>query len=368
MDALEATAGPFVAVVATILISLDKATAVCRPEYQNLPDGITHTACKPPNPRCVIDTPISGLSAAVKAQALQVHNDYRSQIAMGRLGRYPQAKDMYELEWDDELAEVAQAFADQCDDSGHDDRRARITTQFKSVGQNLAYATDYTKQTVVEGKTWVDDWFSEYRDFNPNAVSHFDIGGSRGVVTHFTQIAWANTRYIGCGFSNYVLGGRIKRLFVCNYAPAGNILRRPMYMPGPACTQCPQGSSCVSATGLCRASGARPPPGTGGPGDPPGGGNGGSGGGSGGNAGGGGSGGGTGTGGGRRSDAEDDGGGVGGAILWITAALFAAFLFGACVGATVVSRCTGRGGVAGSGGDGAAGATQSTAMSGTAAF
>ncbi|KAK8788728.1 hypothetical protein V5799_021506 [Amblyomma americanum] len=338
MDALEATAGPFVAVVATILVSLDKATAVCRPEYQNLPDGITHTACKPPNPRCVIDTPISGLSAAVKAQALQVHNDYRSQIAMGRLGRYPQAKDMYELS------------ASAC------------FSGFVSSASSSVINSPGWRDWSTSRRSGTTNWQKSPRRSPTSATTVATTTAGRE-----SRIAWANTRYIGCGFSNYVLGGRIKRLFVCNYAPAGNILRRPMYMSGPACTQCPQGSSCVSATGLCRASGARPPPGTGGPGDPPGGGNGGSGGGSGGNAGGGGSGGGTGTGGGRRSDAEDDGG-VGGAILWITAALFAAFLFGACVGATVVSRCTGRGGVAGSGGDGAAGATQSTAMSGTAAF
>ena len=40
---------------------------------------------------------------------------------------------------------------------------------------------------------------------------------------------------------------------VCNYGPAGNTLRRPMYQIGNACSRCPSGSSC--SNGLCSASG-----------------------------------------------------------------------------------------------------------------
>ncbi|XP_054930134.2 venom allergen 5-like [Dermacentor andersoni] len=160
----------------------------CRPEYRNLPSGVTHTACKGPNPRCTLDRALTGLSPQVKQQALQVHNDYRSQVAQGRLPNYPPAKNMYELEWDDEIAEVAQAFAEQCDYSNHDHREARITSRFKAVGQCFGWAVDPVRQTVTEGKTWIDDWFIEYRDFNPNSVAPFDTSTSTGVVTHFTQV------------------------------------------------------------------------------------------------------------------------------------------------------------------------------------
>ncbi|XP_077520158.1 CRISP/Allergen/PR-1-like [Amblyomma americanum] len=238
---------------------LDSAEAACRPEYQNRPGGITHTACKPPNPRCKIDAAISGLSAAIKAQALQTHNDYRSRIAQGRLAGYPTAKNMYKMEWDDELAEVAQAFTDQCDFSKHDHRDARITSRFTSVGQNFGWAVDSSKQTVTEAKSWIGDWFIEYRSFNRNAISSFQAGGG-GVVTHFTQMSWAETRYVGCGFTNYELNGRLMRLFACNYAPSGNLIGSPVYLPGPTCNACPSGSTCESNSGLCSSGGSGRPP------------------------------------------------------------------------------------------------------------
>ncbi|KAL1443062.1 hypothetical protein MTO96_046130 [Rhipicephalus appendiculatus] len=71
--------------------------ARCRPEYRHLPGGVIHTACKPPKPGCTLDSALTGLSDQVKRQALQVHNDYRSQVAKGQLQKYPKAKNMYEL-------------------------------------------------------------------------------------------------------------------------------------------------------------------------------------------------------------------------------------------------------------------------------
>ncbi|XP_072143624.1 CRISP/Allergen/PR-1-like [Dermacentor andersoni] len=149
------------------------------------------------------------------------------------------------------MAEVAQAFAEQCDHTSHDHPEARTTSRFKAVGQCFGWADDPVKQTVTEGKTWADDWFIEYRDYNPNRVASFDTSDSRGVVTHFTQMIWAETRYIGCGFSNFYQGNRYTRIFVCNYAPVGNTGREPIYLPGPTCSECPAGSFCNPATGLC---------------------------------------------------------------------------------------------------------------------
>ncbi|KAH6936298.1 hypothetical protein HPB50_015228 [Hyalomma asiaticum] len=130
--------------------------AKCRPEYRNLPSGVVHTACKGPNPRCSLDRRLTGLSEQVKQQALQVHNHYRSQVAKGQLQHYPSATNMYELEWDDEMAAVAQAFAEQCDYSDHDRPEARTTSRFQSVGQSYGWAIDARRQTDTEGKTWVD--------------------------------------------------------------------------------------------------------------------------------------------------------------------------------------------------------------------
>ncbi|KAH7968318.1 hypothetical protein HPB52_007708 [Rhipicephalus sanguineus] len=157
------------------LVPLD-TLAICRPEYQNLPGGLVHTACKPPNPDCILVK--TGLSASDKAEALKAHNDLRSQVAQGRLSGFPTATNMHRLEWDDELAEVAQAFADQC--KGQPDKQEqRITTKFQNVGQNFAHNLESTNDPVAGSASHVKEWFDQYKDFNPGNVDSFSVTGGR---------------------------------------------------------------------------------------------------------------------------------------------------------------------------------------------
>ncbi|KAH6920835.1 hypothetical protein HPB50_028177 [Hyalomma asiaticum] len=165
------------------LVPGDTLAATCRPEYQNLPSGLVHTACKPPNPDCNFVT--TGLSAADKAEVLKAHNDLRSQVAQGRLPGFPTATNMYRLKWDEELAEVAQAFTNLCDNN-HDKSEQRMTTKFSKVGQNIAWNYESTNTPVVDSAGRVKDWFDEYKDFNPGNVDPFRVSPG-GVVTHFTQ-------------------------------------------------------------------------------------------------------------------------------------------------------------------------------------
>lgn len=117
-------------VTAAILASGSTAVGVrpCRPAYWYTRNGVIHTACQPRNRNCTIL--IRGLSYGDKNDFLRRHNKLRSQVAMGRLRGFKQAANMYELEWDDGLAEVAQALADQCGDMVHDKADARFTSEF----------------------------------------------------------------------------------------------------------------------------------------------------------------------------------------------------------------------------------------------
>ncbi|KAH7968487.1 hypothetical protein HPB52_008979 [Rhipicephalus sanguineus] len=184
MTQLETGTSLYVALISAMLIRLDTVNASqvrCRPEYRNLPSGVIHTACKGPNPRCSLDRELNGLSDQVKRQALQAHNDYRSKVAKGQLPNYPPAKNMYELEWDDEMAEVAQAFAEQCDYTNPDRPEARTTSRFKSVGQCHGWAVDTAVENNTDVKTWIDYWFRECVDYSPNAVASFDTTSAKGV-------------------------------------------------------------------------------------------------------------------------------------------------------------------------------------------
>ena len=69
---------------------------------------------------------------------------------------------------------------------------------------------------------------------------------------HYTAIVWEHTRSIGCGFTMYEEGGWYKKLYVCNYGPAGNVVFTPIYQMGGACTACPKATACSLAyPGLC---------------------------------------------------------------------------------------------------------------------
>jgi len=79
-----------------------------------------------------------------------------------------------------------------------------------------------------------------------NSVTRFDHNAG-----HFTQVLWANSYKVGCGFTAYVgADGRYNKFYVCNYGPGGNIIGDSMYQEGEPCTQCPaEASSCDN--GLC---------------------------------------------------------------------------------------------------------------------
>ena len=193
-----------------------------------------------------------GVDEETKKAILDIHNDYRRNIALGREAklRY-EASDMMELTWDEELARGAQMWANQCD-FHHD---SNDVCRFR-VGQNLYSAGLYkggSSEEKVKPK-WVDackSWYSEIDFFRQNPTrpssSYLDTG-------HFTQMIWAKTQYVGCGFivhEGYGGGNRYdSAYYVCNYGPAGNWLNKNVYSSGRACSKCPAGTACNQ--GLCR--------------------------------------------------------------------------------------------------------------------
>ncbi|XP_054918087.2 venom allergen 5-like isoform X2 [Dermacentor andersoni] len=193
----------------------------CRPAYWNTRNGVVHTACQPRNRNCTIL--VRGLSNHEKKDFLRRHNKLRSLVAMGRLRGYKPAANMYELVWDDELAEVAQALADQCGDMMHDRADARFTRRFRLTGQNLASERRSNDVRKIGSLGFVDTWFKEHRDYPPYQVKHFEPSFGRRPTGHFTQVIWADTRYLGCGFTMFRMKGDLsvmpyQKHYVCNYA------------------------------------------------------------------------------------------------------------------------------------------------------
>ncbi|GFX04226.1 hypothetical protein TNCV_3973751 [Trichonephila clavipes] len=117
----------------------------CPDEYKRLAEY--HTICLPPNPYCHLED--YDIADDEIDHILKLHNTYRSQVAMGqekRAGGLPPASDMLQMVWDQELADIAQKWADNCD-TKHDLGEHRVVGSFaiREKGNNpLVLDPDYT--------------------------------------------------------------------------------------------------------------------------------------------------------------------------------------------------------------------------------
>lgn len=190
-----------------------------------------------------------GLSGREQEEVTDYHNRLRSQVARGVTGQ-PPAADMRQLQWDGELARVAQRLADQCK-FAHDCSDCRRVQRFK-VGQNLYQSFTTRVGTNVDWQKAINSWYDEISQFPTSSVARYRFSHQTG---HYSQLVWASTDRIGCGVTQFRKGRFDARLYVCNYGTTGNIIRRPVYRQGPACSSCPCGTECShDYPGLCTAS------------------------------------------------------------------------------------------------------------------
>ncbi|XP_063859648.1 venom allergen 5-like [Scylla paramamosain] len=240
-----------------------------------------HTMCKHRGrgPRCGPEVGPRGVSPEDINLIVELHNKLRAQVARGEEGRgapgpQPPGANMMALEWDEELAAVAQRHADQCD-FNHECSDCRRVDRF-NVGQNLyQYSRSGYNDHDPDWRAAIYGWYDEVGDFPADVVDSFR--GTGAMTGHYTQVVWASTSRIGCGLSTYREGSMITKLYTCNYGPTGNYISSPMYEKGEPCSSCPDGTSCSKMyDGLCanmEGSGSRlprpplppppPPPGSG---------------------------------------------------------------------------------------------------------
>merc|ERR1712215_527157 len=207
-----------------------------------------------PAPVCGDTLIYSGLTTAAKEQLLHTHNLLGQKVASGGETGQPGGSNMRKLDWSEELARVAQRWADQCK-GGHD--TARDMCDGTMVGQNVAAFWNSVEDSVdtVLGTmdTTTKYWYDEVTNpgFDSANINPFVFDYGSG---HYTQVVWADTTMVGCGLTYYLEAGWYTTLVVCNYAVAGNLEGVPMYQLGAPCTTCPSGTSCdTQYDALCAA-------------------------------------------------------------------------------------------------------------------
>ncbi|XP_074652854.1 cysteine-rich venom protein VAR8-like [Tubulanus polymorphus] len=184
---------------------------------------------------------VAGVSKSSQTEIENLHNKLRATVSQYD---QPAATNMLKLYWDDEIAMIAQKQADSCV-YGHDQNIQRNIPGRLTLGQNIATGQRSWKEAIM-------DWFLEVHDYKYGVGKKSEykiVNGARVkvMVGHYTQIVWAKTSRIGCGYA-YCPSLPYKHHYVCNYGPGGNVGKQKPYEIGGS-----QASACPStrADGLC---------------------------------------------------------------------------------------------------------------------
>jgi hypothetical protein len=188
---------------------------------------------------------------------IQAHNDYRNEVALGKAtgasGAIPNASNMRQVYWSTAIAAKAQEWANNCKFS-HSKPAFRKQGNM-NVGENI-YTKGSTKAVSPDHMSWkagVTAWYHEIKKFNNDQIKPFKFTDGTG---HFTQVVWAETYLIGCGYAAYKDGKWSKGLYVCEYGPAGNFMKHAMLVEGAPASACPDGTAVsTDYPGLCCISG-----------------------------------------------------------------------------------------------------------------
>jgi len=198
---------------------------------------------------------------ADKDAIVDKHNQLRRRVAKGLETKglngqgQPPATDMYELKWNDELAEIAQRWADQCT---FEHSKEDGTSEYSFVGQNVAFGADMKLPSYPGYATFIQNWYDEVSDWPAANVASFSLDGvpEGKMVGHYTQAVWGATKEVGCGYVSFnntehamSFDGKYPymRIMVCDYGPGGNYEGMPLYTAGPTGTDCKKDSN----YGLC---------------------------------------------------------------------------------------------------------------------
>ncbi|XP_043468667.1 venom allergen 3-like [Leptopilina heterotoma] len=185
-----------------------------------------HTMCRFTSPQNACNARVASLTSAQQNEIVNVHNEFRQRVATGNErrgspGPQPRARNMPNMIWDLEIANVAQRWANRCT-FGHD--TCRNVRRF-GVGQNVAMAWT-TGSNPSSIRDLITMWYDEVAQFSPNQISPFRFTGETG---HYSQMLWATSTRVGCGYVNYMNGNQNTVLLVCNYGPGGNVIGGTMY-------------------------------------------------------------------------------------------------------------------------------------------
>ena len=254
-----------ISVLKSVTLSYTNKTLFSTADYSANGVWFDYTTCydsnssTPTTAACNIDT--VGVTDDDIYFTVYHHNRFRNQMATQTTTygtKWPAAKNMRQMYWSKEIAKKAQEHANKCVFQ-HSTREFRTTTTWGAVGENLA-ATYGIAAPAKSFSGAVQMWNNKINDFAADNADPANFQNSvTRVIGHFTQVIWADTWLVGCGYSKYLQNGMMYNLYVCEYATSGNWLGSPVYKAATSTTDkaCPAGTTASNTAfpGLCCLSG-----------------------------------------------------------------------------------------------------------------
>ncbi|XP_061392228.1 antigen 5 like allergen Cul n 1-like [Musca vetustissima] len=216
-----------VLLVAT-LIGLSVATDYCN---KDLCSYGTHVACGHNgqfDKTCPSDAALVNIDQTLQNRIVAAFNEKRNFIAGGGDPQHYPACRMATMEWDDELAKLAELNVKQCR-MNHDD--CHNTLSFPVSGQNLAWMTYFDTpniQRFIDGS--IQMWYNELKDSSMKYIRSYQRHEQNAVIGHFTAMVADRNYRLGCAAATYTESGKdySSFLFACNFAFT-NVLKQPIY-------------------------------------------------------------------------------------------------------------------------------------------
>ncbi|GIY21223.1 peptidase inhibitor 16 [Caerostris darwini] len=210
------------------LVQLDsdeqkKNILISEPVVDKLPDGIDWLA-QFSKKRHIPDR---GFDNETKKMLLDLHNLYRSNVT-------PPAGNMNFMEWDDRLEHLAQLWSDNCE--FRHGRPPGTSYPLGLYGQNLYIGPDPSGYKAL----WM--WYEEYVHYNLRT----EYCKPEEQCGHFVQMAWGESRLLGCGMRRCPSGFLIS----CHYYPPA-FKGTPMYIVARPCSQCSGRNGTLCSNNLC---------------------------------------------------------------------------------------------------------------------
>lgn len=238
----------------TVCVLINLAQIICSQKCDQYCNGTRHTLCFPAGggDDCANNEKVY-LKTEEKRMILDFHNDKRTAVAGGeRLGRLnTKSSNMMKLVWSGEMGLLAKRWADQCNEKPHD--TCRMARDKNETGQN-SYVGKFKKTGSVSTKLveerfnriqmMLETWFNEAQNLKDTDLTSYDVNRA-AVVGNVTQMIWADTIYIGCGYTEFAQKNDMLMFrFICDYKPTGNIPSKRVFKKGKPCSSCNKGSNC----------------------------------------------------------------------------------------------------------------------------